>query len=66
MACDKRHCECENIAHFPEEKKLTPNGNPGHRYGQEFLSGIQPIKTEMGTFHVCKDCAVDCLKDWRI
>jgi len=63
---EKKNCECEHIAHFQKERKLTPNGNPGHTYGAEFLSGIEPVKTEMGTFHVCKDCKDDCLKDWII
>ena len=56
------NCECEHIAHFPEEKRKTPNGNPGHRYGQKFFEETMVNKgTEHGKFLVCKDCANDCL-----
>lgn len=55
-------CQCEHIAHFHEEKKLTPNGNPGHEYGQMFAESYLVDKgTPYGKFIVCKDCASDCL-----
>lgn len=57
-------CECEHAAHMHDEepRKNTPNGNPGHRYAQIFSPlYILKVRTEFGTFRVCKDCAKDCL-----
>jgi len=57
-------CECEHIAHFADEKRKTPNGNPGHVYGQPFVETSLVNKgTPYGKFLVCKDCASDCLFD---
>jgi len=53
-----KSCECEHISHI-ERDRLTPNGNPGHKYGQSFYA-IEPVKTICGTFHLCKDCREDC------
>lgn len=60
---ETKACECEHAAHFHDEgRQLTPNGNPGHKYGVKYaLSYIEPRKTVNGTFHVCRDCARDCL-----
>jgi hypothetical protein len=55
-----KQCECEHIAHFPDEQAKTPNGNIGHSYGKP-TGELTPIKTEWGTFKVCLDCASDCL-----
>jgi hypothetical protein len=53
-------CECEHVSHFEHDKR-SPNGNPTHKYGQKFYEHHMTIvKTEYGTFHVCKDCANDC------
>jgi hypothetical protein len=51
-------CQCEHIAHF-DRCKRTPNGNPGHNYEAEFTWTIE-VKTDYGTFQVCKDCEEDC------
>jgi hypothetical protein len=56
-----KSCECEHVSHF-DKKKRSPAGNPNHRYGTKFAeSFITPVKTPYGTFHVCDDCAKDCL-----
>lgn len=55
-------CQCEHAAHFPDEGKRTPNGNPGHDYSQRFASTfIHRVKTTGGTFDVCRDCFTDCI-----
>lgn len=60
-------CECEHAAHFPEDKKLTLNGNPGHKYGAKFSPDyIVPVKTPYGIFRVCKDCANDCYQHFPV
>lgn len=57
-------CECEHIAHL-EPGRYTPNGNPGHKYGQRFVQGqLTPVKTDCGTFKVCPSCKVDCLQHY--
>jgi len=62
---DMSKCECEHIAHA--SKQLTPYGNPGHTYGVKFsTSYMEKIKTPSGTFNVCKDCARDCLDNFRV
>lgn len=54
-------CECEHSCHFHDTGKLSPNGNPGHRYGQPFAeSYIVRVRTDGQTERVCKDCANDC------
>ena len=66
-------CQCEHAAHFLEHERvqrvpapLTPNGNPGHRYGQDFSDlFIVGVRTPYGTFSVCKDCARDCYQDYE-
>jgi len=60
-------CECEHVCHeHGGPFKLSPNGNPGHKYGaSKFAAGfIIPVKTSCGTFNVCKDCAEDCLFEY--
>lgn len=53
-------CQCEHEAHL-DKAKLTPNGNPGHRYWQSFrLKQLVEVQTTYGTFRVCPDCAEDC------
>lgn len=59
-----RLCECEHAAHFERDKR-TPNGNPGHKWGAKFATRV-PVKTPYGTFHVCVDCASDCLAKQRV
>lgn len=59
-------CTCEHRAHFPADATLshprTPHGNPGHVYGTRYVQRyIRPVQTPYGTFHVCLDCAADCL-----
>jgi hypothetical protein len=56
-------CQCENAAHFHDAPALTPNGNPGHKYGQRFTHGLVAVVTEFGTFAVCADCRKDCQAD---
>lgn len=59
MAEPKPHCECEHAAHFG--RGLTPNTNPGHKYGQDFVvQALTPVKTAHGTFNMCPDCLNDC------
>jgi hypothetical protein len=59
-----RHCECEHVAHSRNREHLTPNGNPGHKYGVRYaLSYLVKVKTTYGTFEVCKDCADDCYQN---
>jgi hypothetical protein len=56
-------CQCEHAAHFPDdwEVQVTPNGNPGHKYGVAFLpAAIRTVQTTYGAFNVCRDCAADC------
>jgi hypothetical protein len=60
-------CQCEHAAHFGAEYNsnnpvLTPNGNPGHKYGAE--SNLTAVKTPFGIFHVCGDCAKDCYREY--
>lgn len=53
-------CQCEHVAHF-ERHLFTPNGNPGHSYGVNFLTEwLQTVPTTYGPFTVCPDCARDC------
>lgn len=54
-------CQCEHISHF-ETDKQTPNGNPGHDYGQGFHM-LFVKQTRYGNFAVCKDCLHDCMQD---
>jgi hypothetical protein len=54
-------CECEHASHFPEEKKLSPNGNPNHKYGQGYCAHYMvTVQTPFGKFTVCRECADDC------
>lgn len=54
-------CECEHLAHL-EKGIITPNGNPGHKYGATFSQlHMQVVETPYGSFYVCSDCAHDCL-----
>lgn len=46
------HCQCENQHHKVGDMK--------HDYYAPVAS-VQPVKTPFGTFHVCTDCAGDCL-----
>ena len=52
-------CECEHVSHM-DKSKLTPCGNPAHKYGIDFIQFIR-VYTDFGWFNVCKDCAVDCM-----
>lgn len=52
-------CECEHDCHFgPKSVRQVPEGT-AHPYGvkRELFS----VKTDYGTFHVCKGCAESCL-----
>jgi hypothetical protein len=53
-----QNCQCEHIAHL-EKSRRTPNGNPGHKYGAQFMR-LKEVKTAYGTFHICLDCWQDC------
>ena len=56
-------CECEHKAHT--ERGTTPNGNPGHRYGQGFtFRSLVPVATPYGTLVTCEDCAKDCMAEF--
>lgn len=72
---NKHGCQCEHACHMHGDRasahfggleenaprKLSPNGNPSHRYGTEFFDGaMSRVRTEYGTFIVCNDCAEDC------
>lgn len=58
-----RKCECEHEAHFSHGH--TPNNNPAHKYGVYFTEHfIVAVATPFGTFHVCKDCADDCYREY--
>jgi hypothetical protein len=58
----------EDMISFPRGRKFnceivasdvrTPNGNPGHKYGAQFMS-LKEVKTAYGTFHICLDCWQD-------
>ena len=62
----KHWCQCEHYSHCETDKKiLTPNGNYAHKYGQQFEK-LVPVKTVMGTFNVCEDCAKDCYSPERM
>ena len=58
-------CQCEHCCHFHDKgRKLSPNGNPSHRYGIRFHTlYLVTVKTDRGAFTVCKDCAEDCHAD---
>ncbi len=58
-------CECEHISHF-ERNRRSPNGNPTHKYGRLYAeSYMVSMDTEYGAFRVCKDCAEDCMHDFK-
>lgn len=58
-------CKCEHESHTKKDK-LSPNGNSGHRYNAAFAYNYTKyIKTPYATFHVCLDCANDCLQDYN-
>lgn len=60
-----RKCECEHQSHMDKDMH-TPNGNPAHKYGVAYSNRyMQDVKTPFGTFHVCKDCAEDCLQQYK-
>lgn len=53
-------CECEHEAHTATTG-TTPNGNPGHRFGQTFSDLVEfTVKTPHGTYRLCADCRFDC------
>lgn len=53
-------CECEHASHF-DKNCLSPDGNPGHRYGAKFVARyVTVVKTSCGPYRVCRDCADDC------
>jgi len=53
-------CQCEHESHF-DKKVYSPNGNPNHKYGVKYFSRfMRTVKTDYGTFRVCKHCAEDC------
>lgn len=59
-----RPCMCDHSSHFNKEER-TPNGNPAHKFGQPFhLFAIKIVPTPYGEYHVCKDCADDCLGEF--
>lgn len=49
------HCQCEHVSHIEPDRH-----NVAHEYYAPVPS-VQPVKTPFGTFHVCTDCAGDCL-----
>lgn len=52
---DKQNsCQCEHASHFDGKN---------HKYG--IKSVVIPVKTEYGTFHVCKKCADTCYKQYK-
>lgn len=63
-------CDCEHISHMwkdprfappGSERKASPNGNPNHKYGQEFHErAVVRIRTTYGPLVVCQDCLSDC------
>lgn len=62
-----RWCQCEHRAHAAQPHNwMTPNGNPGHKYGVAFdRQQVVEVKTPFGRFTVCKDCAADCLAEFK-
>ena len=59
-------CECEHSAHF-NIMFTTPNGNPAHGYGKEFNEQLMhKVQTPYGEYHVCLDCATDCLLKYTV
>lgn len=58
-----RMCECEHRSHFKDSGELSPNGNPGHKYGVHYQRGMVAVKTGFGTIIVCEDCNTDCWQD---
>jgi hypothetical protein len=57
-------CECEHACHFDQgpDGAHTNRARPAHPYGEAPEgSPLTPIKTDFGTFKVCKVCAEDCL-----
>ena len=59
----EQSCQCEHTSHFHRADR-TPNGNPGHSYGQRFLHVVH-ITTTYGKLAVCQDCADDCHQEVR-
>ena len=61
-----RQCQCEHACHDSYQSRpgaliKSPNGNPGHRYGQKFEErALKSVKTAWGTFEVCPSCLGDC------
>lgn len=54
-------CECEHACHHADTGAVSPNGNPGHRYGAKFVVGkLVTVRTDGQTERVCPDCAADC------
>lgn len=51
-------CECEHQKHFPDEAQTKV-----HVYGANVENTYQ-VKTDYGTFNVCKPCQEDCLKKY--
>lgn len=47
-------CQCEHSSHFDGKN---------HKYGLKV--NTSPVKTEYGTFHVCKHCADTCYKQYK-
>lgn len=57
-------CECEHESHFDHDvkpRKLSPNGNPNHKYGQMFFERYtKDVSSIFGVQTVCLNCANDC------
>lgn len=49
-------CECEHKKHF--------DPNVGTHPYMAILSTVLPIKSIYGTYHVCEDCAKNCIADF--
>lgn len=45
-------CVCENSDHFDSSKGEHPVAHP---YGH-VCEDVEPVKTDYGTFEVCKEC----------
>jgi len=52
-------CQCEHDKHF-DDTSLTPKA---HLYGA--LREVYEVKTDYGTYHVCKECSGTCLLRYK-
>jgi hypothetical protein len=61
-------CECEHAAHLDKTHTiLTPNTDPGHRYGMAFYPHCMvTVQTPYGKFRVCQSCAADCYQGFPV